>query len=323
MQGQAAPSHNQEALMRYDASRLTHDGSQVSNNSVQGAHDSAQGAAQAPHQAAPASNYNTPQQTAVAAVAAGTAKAALKPGNALVGGFLAGAYIAFGGLLAVVGSAGLNPQQWGGLITLVTGLVFSLGLILVVVGGAELLTGNMALIPLAVLARRVTVAKMLRNWLWVTIGNLAGSVFVAYVLADRTGVIAKTGGLTATQSYARLGAITMSKAVSETHMEQFLRAMGCNWLVCLAVWLALAARDVAGKILAIIFPITAFVALGFDHVVANMFFLPAAMFLHTGGVTFSNMVLNLIMAYLGNAVGAGVFVAGAYWYMYLRDQPAD
>ena len=164
---------------------------------------------------------------------------------------------------------------------------------------------------------------MLLNWLWVTIGNLAGSVFVAYVLADKTGVIAKTGGVTATQSYARLGAIAMGKAVTETHLEQFLRAMGCNWLVCLAVWLALAARDVAGKILAIIFPITAFVALGFDHVVANMFFLPAALFLHTGGVTFSNMVLNLIFAYLGNAVGAGVFVAGAYWYLYLRDQPAD
>ncbi|HST48650.1 formate/nitrite transporter family protein [Jatrophihabitans sp.] len=267
--------------------------------------------------------YNTPQQIAVAAVASGTTKALLRPGNALVGGFLAGAYIAFGGLLAIVVSAGLNPQQWGGLITLFTGLVFSLGLILVIVGGAELLTGNMALVPIAVLARRVTVAQMLMNWLWVTIGNLVGSVFVAYVLADKTGVIAKTGGVTATQSYARLGAIAMGKAASETHLEQFLRAVGCNWLVCLAIWLALAARDVAGKILAIIYPITAFVALGFDHVVANMFFLPAAMFLHTGGVTASNMVLNLIFAFLGNAVGAALFVAGAYWYLYLRDQPAD
>jgi formate transporter len=283
--------------MSFSTPRVSGDGSRMSNGATQAADQSPAHPTTAP------TNYNTPQQTAVVAVASGVAKAALKPGNALVGGFLAGAYIAFGGLLAIVGSAGLDPKQWGGLITLVTGLVFSLGLILVVVGGAELLTGNMALIPLAVLARRVSVARMLQNWLWVT--------------------ISKAGGLTATQSYARLGAITMSKAVSETHMEQFLRAMGCNWLVCLAVWLALAARDVAGKILAIIFPITAFVALGFDHVVANMFFLPAAMFLHTGGVTFSNMVLNLIFAYLGNAVGAGLFVAGAYWYLYLRDQPAD
>ena len=268
-------------------------------------------------------SYNTPKEIAAAAVAAGTAKAALKPGNALVGGFLAGAYIAFGGLLAVVVSAGLDPRQWGGLITVVTGLVFSLGLILVILGGAELLTGNMALIPLAVLARRAGVTRLLLNWFWVTLGNLAGSVFVAYVLADQTGVLSKHGTISATQGYARLGSIAMNKAVAENHLEQFLRAMGCNWLVCLAVWLALAAHDVAGKILAIVFPITAFVALGFDHVVANMFFLPAAIFLETGGVTFSNMTLNLVFAYLGNIVGAEVFVAGAYWYLYLRGQRAD
>ncbi len=268
-------------------------------------------------------SYNTPQQTAAAAVVSGTAKAQLGPGKALVGGFLAGAYIAFGGLLAIIASAGLDAAKVGGVITLITGIVFSLGLILVVIGGAELLTGNMALIPLAVLDRKVGVARMLLNWLYVTIGNFAGSLFVAYFLADKTGVLGKTGAASATQGYARLGAIAMGKAVTETHYEQFLRAVGCNWLVCLAVWLALAATDVSGKILAILFPITAFVALGFDHVVANMFFLPAAMFLHTGGVTASNMILNLVFAFLGNAVGAGLFVAGAYWYLYVKDAPTD
>ena len=158
--------------------------------------------------------------------------------------------------------------------------MFSLGLILVIVGGAELLTGNMALVPMAVFAKRVTVAKMAMNWLWVTIGNLAGSLFVAYFLADQTGVLGS-----GTPGFIRLGAIASGKAATETHWEQFLRAVGCNWLVCLAVWLALAATDIGGKILAIIFPITAFVALGFDHVVANMFFLPAAMFLNTGNVS--------------------------------------
>jgi formate/nitrite transporter len=248
---------------------------------------------------------------AAAAVASGTTKANLDPGRALVGGFLAGAYIAFGGLLAIVVSAGLNPDTWGGLITLFTGLVFSLGLILTVIGGAELLTGNMALVPFAVFARQVTVGKMLLNWLFVTVGNLAGSLFVAFFLADKTGVLAN-----GTPGFTRLAAIAMGKAGTETHWEQLLRAIGCNWLVCLAVWLALAATDVAGKILAIIFPITAFVAMGFDHVVANMFFLPAAMFLDAGGVSGSNMILNLIMAFLGNAVGAALFVAGAYWYLY-------
>ena len=255
--------------------------------------------------------YNTPPEIAAAAVESGTAKANLAPGKALVGGFLAGAYIAFGALLATVVTAGLDPKTWGGLITLFSGVVFSLGLILVIIGGAELLTGNMALVPLALFAKRVTAAKMAMNWLWVTIGNLAGSLFVAYFLADQTGVLGS-----ATPGFIRLGAIASGKAATETHWEQFLRAVGCNWLVCLAVWLALAATDIAGKILAIVFPITAFVALGFDHVVANMFFLPAAMFLNTGDVSGSQLILNLIMAFLGNAVGAALFVAGAYWYLY-------
>jgi formate/nitrite transporter len=256
-------------------------------------------------------SYNAPPQIVEAAVASGVAKAAFSPAKAMVGGFLAGAYIAFGGLLATVVSAGLDPARWGGLITLFTGLVFSLGLILTVIGGAELLTGNMALLPMAVFAKQLTVARMLVNWVWVTIGNLAGSLFVAYFLADQTGVLGK-----GTLGFVRLGAIAAGKATTETHWQQFLRAVGCNWLVCLAVWLALAATDIAGKILAIIFPITAFVALGFDHVVANMFFLPAAMFLDTGGVSGSHLILNLIFAYIGNAVGAAVFVSGAYWYIY-------
>ncbi len=266
--------------------------------------------------------YNTPPQITTVAIDSGIAKAALPPGRALVGGFLAGAYIAFASLLAVIVSAGLKPEQWGGLITLVTGLAFSLGLILVLIAGSELVTGNMALIPIAVFAGRVKVSRMLHNWFFVTIGNLAGSLFVAFFLADKTGVLARTGSVTATQGYARLGALAMNKAVTENHLEQLLRAVGCNWLVCVAVWMTLAATDVAGKVLAIIFPITAFVALGFDHVVANMFFLPAAWFLHTGGVTLGNMLLNLMFAFIGNALGAGLFVAGGYWYLYARNAPA-
>ena len=113
-----------------------------------------------------------------------------------------------------------------------------------------------------------------------------------------------------TPNWTRLAAIAGGKADVETHLEQFLRAVGCNWLVCLAVWLAIAATTVSGKILAIIFPITAFVAMGFDHVVANMFFLPLASFLNAGDVTFPHLVENLVFAFLGNVVGAALFVAG-------------
>jgi formate/nitrite transporter len=256
-------------------------------------------------------SFNAPLDITRLAISSGEAKANAAPGKALVAGFLAGAYIAFGALIATVASAGLDPKTWGGLVTLVTGLTFSLGLILVIIGGADLLTGNMMLVPIAALAGRVTLQQLLVNWFWVLIGNLAGSLFVAWVLGDLTGIFAH-----GTISYDRLAAIADGKALTETHLEQFTRAIGCNWLVCLAVWIALAATSVSGKILAIVAPITAFVALGFDHVVANMFFLPAAMMVGAGHLGLGDTVLNLVFAFLGNAVGAGIFVAGAYFYLY-------
>jgi formate transporter len=262
-------------------------------------------------------SYKNPSEIADAGVKSGIAKAALPWDKALVAGFLAGAYIAFAGLLAVVASAGLDPARWGGLQTLVTGGVFALGLILVVIAGSELLTGNLALLPMALLDRRVSLRHAGRNLLWVLVGNLAGSLFVAYFLAKETGV------LTAPLPLARLTAIAIGKAHTETDWQIFLRAVGCNWLVCLAVWMALAADDIAGKVLAIFFPITAFVALGFDHVVANMFFLPAAIFAHVPGIGWDDTIKNWIFALLGNAVGAGVFVATAYWYLYLRGSTDD
>jgi formate transporter len=202
--------------------------------------------------------------------------------------------------------------------------VFSLGLILVVVGGAELLTGNMALIPMAAMQHRVTLGRMGVSLVLVLIGNLLGSVFVAYFLAVKTGVVGtpsvapdSPGGIV----FSRLTAVAKGKAITETNTQIFLRAMGCNWLVCLGVWLALAAEDVAGKILGIFFPIMAFVALGFDHVVANMFFLPAAIWAHAPGIGWGDVINNWGWALLGNFVGAAVFVATFYWYLYLREAP--
>jgi formate/nitrite transporter len=261
--------------------------------------------------------YKSPPEITVAAVETGTSKAKLPPDKVLVGGFLAGAYIAFGGLLAVVASAGLDPAKVGGVVTIVTGSVFALGLILVVIAGSELLTGNMALVPIAAMGRRVSIGGLLANIGWVTIGNILGSLFVAYFLADQTGVI------TADAPLERLTGIATLKGVTETDWQIFLRAVGCNWLVCLAVWMALGAEDVAGKILAIFFPIMAFVALGFDHVVANMFFLPAAIFAGVDGISWWDAIHNWIFAFLGNFVGAAIFVSGFYYYLYGRDQPAD
>src|SRR4051794_31628321 len=261
--------------------------------------------------------YKSPPEITVAAVETGTSKAKLSPDKVLVGGFLAGAYIAFGGLLAVVASAGLDPAKVGGVVTIVTGSVFALGLILVVIAGSELLTGNMALVPLAAMGRRISMGGLLANIGWVTIGNLLGSLFVAYFLADQTGVI------TADAPLERLTGIATLKGVTETDWQIFLRAVGCNWLVCLAVWMALGAEDVAGKVLAIFFPIMAFVAMGFDHVVANMFFIPAAIFAHVDGIGWDDALKNWVFAFLGNLVGAAVFVSGFYYYLYGRDTRAD
>jgi formate/nitrite transporter len=258
-------------------------------------------------------SFKSPPEIAATGVQTGATKAALSWDKALVAGFLAGAYIAFAGLLAIVASAGMDPKLWGGVQTLVTGGVFALGLVLVVIAGSELLTGNMAMIPLAVLGRRATVGRLSYNFFWVLIGNLLGSLFVAYFLAKETGVV------TAPLPLARLATIATAKAHTETDWQIFLRAMGCNWLVCLAVWMALAAEDIGGKVLAIFFPIMAFVALGFDHVVANMFFLPTAIFAHVPGIGWDDTIKNWIFAFLGNLVGAGVFVATTYWYLYVKD----
>ena len=258
--------------------------------------------------------FKTPAEITAAGALTGVTKANTSPDRLLVAGFLAGAYIAFAGLLAVVASAGMDPKLWGGVQTLVTGGVFALGLILVVIAGSELLTGNMALLPLAGLQRKVSIGRIGLNFGVVAIGNVLGSLFVAYFLAVETGVI------TAAAPLARLGTIATAKSLTETDWQIFLRAMGCNWLVCLAVWMAIGAEDIGGKVLAIFFPIMAFVAMGFDHVVANMFFLPAAIFAHVDGITWGHTLNNWLFAFLGNLVGAGVFVSTSYWYLYGRPE---
>ncbi|MFI7601567.1 formate/nitrite transporter family protein [Actinoplanes sp. NPDC049681] len=266
-----------------------------------------------------------PADIAHAAVATGVKKAELRWDKTLVGSFLAGAYIAFGGLVAIAVSSGLDPKTWGSLPTLFTGAAFTLGLVLVLIAGSHLLTGNMLLVPIGAMQGRLGWGDVARNFTLVLIGNLIGAVFVAFFLAVQTGVIGHLGsdaGTSGAMTYDRLAAIAGAKALHETDWQIFLRAVGCNWLVCLAVWLSLAADSVSGKILAIFFPIMAFVAMGFDHVIANMFFLPAAIFAGVPGIGWDDTLRNWLFAFLGNLVGAVVFVATSYWYMYLREEPS-
>jgi formate/nitrite transporter len=260
------------------------------------------------------------------AVKTGTKKTKRSWDRVLVSSFLAGAYISFGGLVAVTVSSGLDPATWGTLPTLFTGAAFTLGLVLVLIAGSDLATGNMMLVPLSAMRGQIGLADVARNLTLVLVGNLLGALFVAFFLAVQTGVIGGTGseaGSVAAMTHDRLASIALGKATGHTAWETFLRAVGCNWLVCLAVWMSLAAPSVSGKILAIFFPIMAFVAMGFDHVVANMFFIPAAIFAGVPDIGWWDAIHNWIFAFIGNLVGAAIFVAGSYWYLYGRPEDEE
>lgn len=229
---------------------------------------------------------------------------------------LAGAFISLGALFytvtITVGKEG--PTLPFGLLRLVGGMAFSLGLILVVVGGAELFTGN-NLIAMAWATGCVQTRQVVRNWLWVYLGNLLGAVGTA-VLVLLAGVqTLGDGAVGETMVRIARGKIALDP------LSAFARGILCNVLVCLAVWLCMGARTVADKILAILFPISAFVACGFEHSVANMFFLPLGLALAAGGpASFSivDALSNLALVTLGNIIGGTVLVALVYWFIYLR-----
>ncbi|MCK4681677.1 formate/nitrite transporter family protein [Candidatus Bipolaricaulota bacterium] len=242
-------------------------------------------------------------------------------------GFFAGVYIGFGAQLAIMVTHDLAAFVGVGMSKLIGGAVFSVGLMFVVVAGAELFTGN-NLIFLSVLDRQVTVRKLLRNWTVVFFANLVGSLLL--VLLMYWSDLWKTdGGLVGAK------ALSIANAkVNLTFLQAFARGILCNWLVCLAVWMAVSARAVAGKVFAVFFPITAFVASGFEHSVANMFFIPLGLALKgqtaivtaagltdkLAHLTVGGMAMNLIPVTLGNIVGGAFFVATLYWVVYVRKE---
>ena len=266
------------------------------------------------------SSFKSPVDTAKAISATAGAKNSAKLGNVILLSFLAGAYIAFGGLLAVVASAGmLKAGAPIGLEKFVFGAVFPVGLIIVVIAGSELFTGNVMFMTIGVLDGSASAGGLAKNWVISWIFNFVGALFVAYVLAFM-------GGITPTDATAPAYAIS-AKAISVAEAKvtmpfttAMIKAIGCNWLVCLAVWLANASDDIIGKILGIWFPIMAFVTIGFEHSVANMFFIPLGLFLGAKGVTWSTIIVNnLIPVTIGNIIGGAIFVACIYWYTYLKD----
>jgi formate transporter len=269
-----------------------------------------------------------PQAMAEKMETVGQAKVSLGPLRMFALAVLAGAFIALGAIFATTITTGTGVLPFG-VSKLLGGLVFCLGLILVIGAGAELFTGN-ALIVMAWAHRRVSTGNLLRNWFIVYIGNFVGAVLTALMLFLSRQYTFGNGAI-------GLNALNIANhKVGLDFVQALLLGIFCNALVCLAVWLCIGARSATDKILAIIFPITAFVAAGFEHSVANMYFIPIGLFIKDGaGPEFwgqvgqtaadyadltwgSFLVDNLLPVTIGNIIGGAVMVGLVYWFIYLR-----
>ncbi len=253
----------------------------------------------------------SPREIAERVETVGVAKANLPLVSMVALGVLAGGFIGLGALFAtlVLSDAGLSFA----IARVLAGVVFSLGLILVVVAGAELFTGNNLLV-MACVAGRISVGKLLANFAIVYVANFIGAAGLAAIVALSSHAQMADGAIGRT-------AVTIATAkVALPFGEAFFRGVLCNILVCLAVWLAMAGRTVTDNILAIIFPIAAFVAAGFEHSVANMYFLPLGIFLHAD-IILADMLRNLLPVTLGNLVGGAGMVGLVYHTIYRRNPP--
>ena len=271
----------------------------------------------------------TPQEIMETLVNSGINKTNSSLKKLIILGVMAGAYIAFAGAASTMASYNLlSSSDYYGLGRVISGMVFTGGLIIVTLAGAELFTGN-SLITLTLAERKTTLTKMLRNWVVVYIANLAGSILIAWLVYN-SGILGASQGL--------LGGITVKIAagkVNMTFMQCIASGILCNWLVCLAVWCATGSKSTVGKIFAVFFPICMFATCGFEHSVANMYFIPAGLFASANeafvsmsgvsgevmanlswGSMFAN---NLLPVTIGNLIGGILFVAMGYW-LALKDK---
>jgi formate transporter len=271
-----------------------------------------------------------PPGIAEKAVEEGTKSANLPVAQMLVLALLAGAFIALGGLFATAVAAGGAAALPHGLVQFLSGLVFTVGLALVLVGGSELFTGNTMTLSIALIARKVTSGELLANWGLVYAGNFVGSLVVA-ALVFLSGQYTGGGGEAGAAALA-----TADAKVQLTFVEALASGILANFLVCMAVWLSYSGRTATDKIVALILPIWAFVAAGLEHSVANMYLVPIGLFIKAGApdsfwsaiesspATYADLtwsaflVNNLVPATIGNVIGGAILVSLAYWFAYLR-----
>ena len=254
----------------------------------------------------------TPAEAIQAVIANGRRVLTQPLGRTFVLSLLAGFYIAFGAQLATVVTQDAAQYTGQGIARFLGGSVFSLGLMLVVVCGAELFTGN-SLLAAAALHGEISWGKLLENWVVVLVGNFVGALLMAWLLYESH--LWESGGVAEQAVKVAVAKCKLSFGVA------FVRGVLCNWLVCLAVVMATAARDIPGKLLACYGPIMAFVASGFEHSIANIYFIPEGIMvagargISDPALTWGNFLLvNLVPVTIGNVVGGVLFVATAYWY---------
>lgn len=224
----------------------------------------------------------------------------------LILGFIGGAMISLG-YLAYMRIVGGMPESLGGLGSFLGACVFPVGLIIILLAGGELVTGNMMAVSAALIGRKVKVREWAANLLVITLANAVGALFVAYIFGHVV-------GLTSGEVYGH-EVIAVAKAkLSANAIQCFFSGIGCNWFVGLALWLCYGAKDGIAKMVGIWFPVMTFVAIGFQHSVANLFAIPAAIF--EGYGTWMQLLQNVIPVYLGNIAGGLVFVALLYYRAY-------
>ena len=265
----------------------------------------------------------TPNEVAENVIGIGKKKASTASAKLFCLGILAGMFIA---LAAVGANTASSVIENASAAKLIAACIFPTGLIMVLCAGSELFTGN-CLIIVSVLERETRVLQMLRNWVVVYAGNFVGSLFIAWSM-NASGQLDLFGGalaLTTMKTAAAQASLAFGKAI--------LLGIFCNFLVCIAVWMSFAAKSIAGKITGVFLPIMLFVLSGFEHSVANMYYIPAGLFAlsnpayaeqaselaNIGSLTWGNFfVNNLIPVTIGNIIGGMVLVGMAYWYIYLR-----
>ncbi|MFV0626045.1 MAG: formate/nitrite transporter family protein [Alphaproteobacteria bacterium] len=257
--------------------------------------------------------YNSPKEIAKAFCDFGIYKSETKLAKFIVLAILGGAYIALGGLLSVMVAGGMpttyveNP----GLVKFVAGALFPVGLIMVSVAGADLFTSDCAGMVLPVMQKKKTMNDLIKIWVLSYTFNFVGTQFVAYYMATETGLVTHEPWQHYLHTYS-------AAKVNQDFYTVFIKGIGANWLVCLGTWMGFSAKDITGKSLGTWIPVMLFVTLGFEHSIANMFFIPAAIY-SGADITWTQFIYqNLIPATLGNVVGGAGLVGMVYGYLYLE-----